>query len=214
MLSYKTWRSINESSINETTLPVGLKTPQSVGVFGGYATFDELLEAKKKMKKKMDFGGDVPMDDDDEEEDMDVDGAETGDGEVVDAKAPKDEPDVDVSDDEVDDDMGDEGDEDDEDDEEMDDEKISLKPSMMKKPPMMMKKKSSKKMKKENADFWNSLNNMMELPTMKNFDGIAYGNVSEDALLPPLDPFTGHVLDSTPAPGEVGFAPDTRIGSL
>jgi hypothetical protein len=85
MLSYKQWKTLNESFGGPINL--GLTNPTNLGLSSNIPGID-LDEAKmKKMlkaKKKM-FGGD-----------------DEGDGEMVPAKAPKDDPDVDMGDEEMD----------------------------------------------------------------------------------------------------------------
>lgn len=73
MLSYKQWKSLNESALSSFNL--GLSTPNNLGVVSQFG-FEETKHQKKKKKK-------MP----------------TGDGEIVDASSKKDEPkkaDVDV----------------------------------------------------------------------------------------------------------------------
>jgi hypothetical protein len=193
MISYKQWKTINESFIGTTTT-LGVSTPQSMGVMGQQMgqinSEEELLDEmkkkfaymkdnlKKKMKKKMD--GDI--------DDLD--------GEVVPPAAKKDaDPEADAkaaaaSDDaEVVDTDGEVDGETDSEDE--------VKPDK----PEMMKKCMKKKMKKEDAgdEWWNSLQDMMAVQDTKNWDG--WSPVEETPAAP-----------ATPAPGEVGFAPAQRIG--
>lgn len=236
MLSFKDWKSLNESY----DVSMGLTTPASVGVvapgYGGLS-FEELLEAaKKKMKKKM-------MDDegnDDEDEDADVedeDDAETGDGEVVEPSAIKDKEKPEDDDDEE---------SDDEDDEESDDEKepegknpflSNMKKKMNKmkkkmKEKMSSDKKSCDKMKKkmtaENSetietiepsnDPWlQSFKKMIANVDTRN-DGITdYTN--EDAIMPYIDintGLTGERPDTLPiaeVPGQIGYAPQGKVGA-
>ena len=58
-------------------------------------------------------------------------------------------------------------------------------------------------MKKEEEEWWNSVHDMLDVTqtTKKSWDGI-----TEDMLLsPPVE---------SPQPGDVGFAPQNKIGSL
>lgn len=211
MLTYKQWRTLNENV--GSALPLGVSSPQAIGVMGSNsARWEmELEEAKKKMKKKM--LGDAP----DDEEDVDAD---TGpDGEVVskDDAAPKDEPtdDADAEADAEGDHEEPEGDEVEAGggDEEEDDEEAP--------PPMLQKKKMkkcggkkcNKTMKKEDVeedDFMASLNRQLHFdPAQKWWDGFS-AEFSEDALYQPADPNSSFYDDA--APGAVGYAPDTRIG--
>lgn len=197
MLSYKEWKTLNESY----NVSLGISTPKSLGAFG--ASFADLLETKKKKKKMM---GDVvpeeepkvPEDDDEEEPDMDDD-EETGDGEMVEPSSKKDVP---KPDDDMDDDDEEEG------------EKTSdpLMAGMKKKMKKKMGSDCCKPMKKkmsEDAFFSQSLRNMFSQGGTKFSDGIS---VSEDALLPLIDPITGYHIQADPLPGEVGYAPQTRFG--
>lgn len=117
MLSFNNWMKLQESF--EVTLGVG--TPTNLGLSGAELSSEaDLLEAKKKMKKKMmDFDPaerkptdeeepeedmeDLDADDDDEDDDDDVDGeeipakdAKTGDGEMVKPTAVRDKPEEDA----------------------------------------------------------------------------------------------------------------------
>lgn len=264
MLSYKQWKTVNESVMGGGCL--GVSNPNSLGVMNKFGLVEM---AKKKSKKKMDFD----MEDEDE----------TGDGEVVDAASEKDEPEIDVDDssgeendagcnmcgknskkkstkksakkslkkskkkmwgDEDDasgeDDMGDEemGDEDEDleaaeeesgedldgDDEEGESEDHIAKMKAAKgkahtalamgggedEAPMFSKKKSKKKSEKksekkmqkeavapEDAEWWNSVKNMLGAPVEAKFD----------------DGWTQYHDPLDPLPGEVGFAPQGKIGS-
>jgi len=203
MLSYKQWKQVNES----LDFSLGLATPASVGMT---TNFQDLLdEAKKKMKKKM-FGDEEEVVDDseDEEEDEDLDveepeedapeeDAETGDGEVVDPASKKDVPP--------------------EEEEEGGNPLLArlkkMKGNMKKK--MCADDKKDKKDKKEKVKKEDADNDWMKSvffapPANKNFDGIG---VTEDALLPVIDPNTG-LYDAArePQPGQVGFAPQGVLG--
>lgn len=70
-------------------------------------------------------------------------------------------------------------------------------------PLFQCKKKSKCKMKKEEEEWWNSIHNMLDVSTVtqKSWDGI-----TEDLLIPEAP--------EEPKAGEVGYAPQTRIGSL
>jgi hypothetical protein len=188
MVTYKQWKTVNESFIGSTTL--GLATPQSMGLVGQQVQqlpseeqmLDEMRKKmsymkdnlKKKMKKKMD--GDVDID-----------------GEVVPPAAKKDaDPDADIKA-AADSTDGDEVSSDDtgEIDGKVDDD--------------AEKKCMKKKMKKEADEseaFWNSLQTMMAPQDGKNWDGWS-----------PVDdlPVTTDSAPAEPGPGEVGFAPSQRI---
>lgn len=83
MISFKQWQIVNESLMG--SIPIGLGNPQNLGVVSNLG----LDESKAKKKK---------MEDDAEEVDNEDDG-ETGDGEVVEPKSPKDNVKVSVEDD-------------------------------------------------------------------------------------------------------------------
>lgn len=216
MLTYKQYKSLNESF--DCTL--GLSQRQAVGVTSNAGpTLDEfmqLLDEKKKMKKKMlgDMGDD-----------------ETGDGEMVEPSSLKDKKVV------VDkDDMGDHDHDHDDDDDDMGDDDmgdddggdIDLKGlkgdklMMMKKKMKNKMKKCSKKMKKEAAeetapevadDPWmQSVMGMLKGDNERHWDGFS-PLTNEDALIPASDPNKG-LVDEQPQPGDVGFAPQGRIGSF
>jgi hypothetical protein len=87
MLSYKQWKTLNESILPSFNL--GITNPSNLGIQSQSGFTMDLEETKKNSKKKM-FGDED--DDEDEEEDED----ETGDGEMVEPSSEKDEPDVDV----------------------------------------------------------------------------------------------------------------------
>lgn len=215
MLSFEKWKLMNESLGGAFTL--GVKSPDTIGVVGSNTeeiieneplSFErELEEAKKCLKKKMDGdvpnpedGGNVPPpppkkpEDDDAEAEADAD--EKGDhsepdgDEDADGKEPQD--------------SGDDGDGDDDADDKVDE-----------KPTLFQKKKQKKGMKKEDVDRWNSLQSqlMRGLPGQKYWDGL-----SEDAVYPPADPNTGlgdmqPETPTNPQPGEVGYAPDSRVAT-
>lgn len=245
MLSYKQWRMLNESVFPSFTL--GVTSPNNLGVVGGNGV--GLEEAKgKKMGKKMH-------------------GDEGEDGELVDAIAPKDDPDVDVDDEEHDggcrfcgknqkksakkqakhmkksakkmwsdeDDAGGDFEEEDEDVESAEEEtgkdldgdneegepedhaeKVA-QPLFQKKQGKKQAKKQTKKMKKESTDmsdeeqdWWNSVHSMIGAPQTKFSDG--WSEYHEDALIPPSDPNAQVAKSEEPGPGEIGFAPQQRVG--
>lgn len=204
MLSYKNWKTLEENY----DFSLGMAIPSTVG------SFEELLEAKKKMKKKMLGDEEIEADVEEPEEEED---AETGDGEVVEPTAPKDKVPVDDEEEAPEE----------EDDEEVPSDEDPLLVSMKKKMKKMkskMKKKMSADTKKENIaasstvaeinsdDAWlKSVRSMLGSYDPRN-DGLTdYTN--EDALLPVIDINTGLVVKSNePGPGEVGFAPQSRFG--
>jgi hypothetical protein len=222
MISYKNWKSLNES-FGFTTL--GLAQPQNLGLTSNLPTEEELLSEmkkkmaaiKKKMKKKMD--GDMGIAPDEDE----------GDGEMVAPAAKKDEnPDADKEaavdsedggddsevvvkgkkvvdpsgDDETPDDAG--GDEDKGDDTGMAKELFMMKKKMKKdgKKDSKDKKDDKKEIKKEDADWINSVQNMLGVPQTSNWDG--FSPVGEVSV----------AVREEPAAGEVGFAPQGKVGSL
>lgn len=97
MLSYKQWKTLNESILPSFSLGIG--NPSNLGLQSPFSTLEE---GKKKSKKKMwddeDDAEDVEKDDEEKEDEEEGDGedAETGDGEVVEPSSEKDDPDVDV----------------------------------------------------------------------------------------------------------------------
>ena len=231
MLSYKNWKEINESLMGMGPITLGLSNPQNIAVVGSNtagleeeiegeleSTEDWLAEAKKKMKilkkkinkakKKMngDMEDEVPSDDGDgDDEDM---GDDDGDDEDVD-----DDDDSDSGDDDGDSDSDDNGD-----DEDMGDGNgggMFMKKGGKKKMGHGYMKKggkkksgsySKKKMKKE-AHWWASD------PDPKNWDGISA--LDEDSLVPPTDPNADFdQQQEEPQPGDVGFAPDGRVGGI
>ncbi|MFI5343967.1 MAG: hypothetical protein ACHQUC_07085 [Chlamydiales bacterium] len=240
MLSYEKWKTLNES-FNVT---LGLAAPLSLGIRSSTgATFEQLLDERRKMKKKM-LGDrlDVRRDDDDEDE--------TGDGEMVEPTSIKDRLKDDDGDDHGDehgdddedmDDMDHDHDEDDmdhdhdhdHDDDDMGKNRLLSKVQMMKKKmKSKMKKKmcsgSKPKMKKKMAaeqaqeepvledDFLKSLTNMMNGgEAVRYWDGMPK---NEDALFPAVDPNASleksepSQAGSEPKAGEVGYAPQGRVG--
>jgi hypothetical protein len=221
MLSYKEFKQINESVMGARTL--GLAQPQSLGIITDIPTEEELLaEMKKKMaatkakmKKKMfgdvdPEGGEMvkkaePKDGDiDAEKDAAKDSEDSE--EKVDKKpAVKPEEDEDQDDDKGDDDdKGSNDDEDDEDDEDVDakddKEEPEAKEDAGDAKEMFMKKggkgKKNKNMKKEDQEFWTSIQNMIGVPVTKSWDG--------------WTPITN--IEQAIRPGDTGSAPQTRIG--
>jgi hypothetical protein len=218
MLSYNEWKLLNETLGGP--VPLGVSTPQSIGISGANDVQSVLDEAKKKLKKKKKcqakkcskMNADMDMDMGDEEEELDIKAKKP------DLDVDPDKPEPEVDDDDDDDEVDIEDKVDDEGDEELD---VEKKPPMdkppMDKPPMFSKKKSkkksAKKMKKEQDEFFQSLSKQMSGGTTdtKYWDGI-----SEDAVFNPPDPNRGLAdmapeVDDNPGPGEVGFGPSTRI---
>jgi len=234
MLSYKNWKSLNESYDHS----LGLAVPQSLGISSNTgSTLEELLAERKKMKKKMLGNTDMGNEDDDE----------TGDGEMVEPTSLKDklkdrgDDDMDGDDDDMDDDDGDDhGDEHGDDDEDAHDDNeggdeedgldkanplLSKIQMMKKKMKNKMKKKCSTGMKKkmkaeevevhsnEQNDFIQSISKMMSGGDgQTNWDGLGVRN--EDQLLPYIDPNTGYAMNKEPGPGEVGYAPQGKVGDF
>jgi hypothetical protein len=249
MLSYKEWAELNESSIGGA-LNLGLGKPAqvigAVGSSGGteakveeeISALEELIEAKKKMKKMLDMGDEKDVNKDGDE-DVDVDG--DGDADV----------DLDGDDSEGGCPSGD-------DDSEGED--IAVLKSKKKSKKKMKSEntleelqaiiaeakkkmdalcpskdddsdddmddsddddddaeemkycKKSKKHMKEGDEWLQSVNDMMNTmttPEPKYWDGISPQN--EESLLAPEDPNAG-LEDNAPGPGEVGFSPSTRVG--
>lgn len=203
------------------TVNLGVTTPDAIGGVGNSFGFtavdatdeaDELLASLEEAKKKM-FGDEMidpkdapPKDsDDDAEEDSEDDSDDEGDGKCMKKKSKKEEVEslrAELSEmkklnekkkcgGEMMDLLkgkgkGDNGDDDDDDDNGDDEE-------------MMMKKKS----KKENTEFFQSLASQLESPDARaNKDGIS--EYLEDAIFTP----------KAPGPGEVGFAPEGKIGAV
>ena len=176
MKSYEQWKLIKESIGPAITL--GVQSPNVIGTVGtsfGFSEIDAILDeakkkcANKKCSKKMD--GELDAGDDVEPE---------PEVEKKPVEAPEDEPEVD------DDAEGDEGEGDEGDEEEGE-------PEAEEKPTLFQKKKMKKKMKKEDYDFWQSLQTQLggALPGTKYNDGISEYKA-----------------------GEVGFAPQGKIGNV
>jgi len=146
MLSYKQWKTLNESILPSFNL--GIANPSNLGLQAPAGFGFEEARMSKKTKKKM-----SDEEDEDEDEDEDEKDAETGDGEVVDKKdaPPKNKPDVDVEDDE-DDDEDAEDDEDNEDDEEKGEKCKKCGMYCKNKCGSYAKKKSKKKMSADNDE--------------------------------------------------------------
>lgn len=185
MLSYKDWVKLNENF----SIPLGLSSPKSLGLIGSNVDLEEAKKMKKKMMdevpddEEMADDSDEEKEDDDDMEDSDdssedSDDGETGDGEVVDASSEKDDP------------------------EKQTDAAFMKKCMKGKTSCSKCKKKMSKcmckKMKKEERDWWASIENQLNgvqkytdgvgTPEIKNWDGISVN------------------------PGDVGSSPYTRIG--
>jgi len=187
MLSYKDYKLYNESFLAAGPTPLGLRTPNSLGVMGSHPELeeDEALEEAKKKKGKKKMLADVepePEPEEEDEEDIDV----------------EEKPDVDVEEPE-------EEEPEEEEDEGEEDIKIKLKKKLGNGDededlePKFKKKCSGKNcgkgMKKESTltdeekGWWTSVNRMVNAdPNERFWDGIG------------------------PKPGEPGFAPQTRIG--
>ena len=209
MLSYKNWKTFNESI--GSTFVLGVKQPQNIGVVGANGSSEEdkfsefdiaLEEAKKKMKKKMngEMGGGEPN-------------PEAPEAPEEEEKVKKKRPPEDASPEEGGEE-GDEGDDHEEKespDEEAKEKEIEPDEEAKEKPTLFQKKKQKAKMKKEDVDFWNSLQKMLHggLPSAKFRDGT--NGFSEDALLAPID-INKAVTEV--GPGEPGFSPNTRIGGI
>ena len=234
MLKYKQWKQLNESFLGPVTL--GLGNPQNLGITGNNFTLEDLeaIEeaAKKKGKKKMDIGdldgGDVKIDKvHDDEEELDDDEDKEFDAKK---KVHDDEEELEGDDEDL------EGEEDDEENGGVKAKKvIDLKGDEGGGAPMFAKKggkgkkgcgksgkgkkgcgKSGKGKKCESAeeqDWWNSLTHQLSAdPNRKFSDGTEYLRVhAEDAINPPSDP-NAELISDEPGPGEVGFAPENRVG--
>jgi hypothetical protein len=242
MLSYKTWRELNEN----TSFTLGLGSVPKVGQLRSEAGFmgdmgggdmggsdmgggDMPKLPMKKKKKPMpmgDKGDDQDFDPDSDveehpDDDMDGDGDEEGHDHD------------DMGDDS--DDMGGGGDEEGHDHDDMGDDSDDMggggdmgKPSFKKKPPVpdmqpsMMKKGMCKHcmkyMKKEASDeFLDSLRRQAGSSKFAVDEAGDWQPVTEDALIPPSDPNQAVVDQSTsnePKAGEIGYAPQGRVGSI
>jgi len=224
MLSYEKWKVISESMGG--AIPLGIKTPETIGVVGNITEpvepldFEaELEEAKKCLKKKMD--GDVPSPDDEggdkppflkkkgspDDAEADDGGEEPGGDEDESGDEPSGDADA-GSDDSSDSDSDSSG----------DDEKVDPKA----KPTLFQKKKQKKgmkkNMKKEDNEFlsrFKSLHKQLGYdPNQRHWDGL-----SEDAVYPESDPNQGLAdiqpeVPDNPQPGEVGFSPYSKVAGL
>lgn len=223
MLSYEKWKVISESLGG--AIPLGIKTPETIGVVGNNTEpldFEaELEEAKKCLKKKMD--GDVPSPDeggdkppflkkkDEDPDDADADAG--GDDSEPSGDDDKDEePSADADADSGGDDSP--GDSSNGSGDEESDPKA--KPTLFQK--KKQKKSMKKNMKKEDNEFLNrfkSLQGQMNHdPNQKYWDGL-----SEDAVYPETDPNQGLAdmqpeVPTDPQPGEVGFSPYSKVAGL
>lgn len=239
MLSYKQWKMVNES-----TFALGLAVQPTVGIQAPHELgFDEAKKmSKKKSKKKMHFGGDEDEDisgdgemvdpssaKDSPDVDVDVDdegGEEFGGcggdkcGKMSKKKSKKkmwsdedDEGEVEAPEEEEEDDdeeFEDEG---------GDEEKVVAKkkpPVSDEEVPLFSKKKSKKKMKREGTEeeqWWASVKSMVTSnPNQKFGDG--WTEYQEDALFSPVDQSNLTQAVREPQPGEVGFAPQQKLGQL
>jgi len=234
MLSFKDWKD-KQSILKESALAgvftLGVKSPNNIGISGANTepisdiNF-ELEEAKKKSAKKC-----KKMDGELSDED-----AETApDGEVIpkEKAAPKDldaeeeggEDEIKAADDEAEaaDDEEEAADDEAEaadDEEEAADDELAADAKKKLPVPMFQKKKQKKQMKKEgielsddDKEFLASLKKMYDAgnPNHKFSSGL-----SEDALMTPVDPNAGLAdmepeINPNPQPGEVGYAPATKI---
>ena len=185
MLSYKKWKMLNEQFGGPITL--GLKSPNQVAVVGAVAPTEEELEAdnlEEGKKKKMLRD---PNLDDEMGDDL---GDELGDPDVEDLGDDDGECDCSCHDDEEEDPEGIEG----------PDGIMLCKKSA---------KKSAKKMTKEEEEWWSSVHDMTKFNDTKGWDGLA-----EDALLSPENPNDGLDGSDEPGPGEVGYAPQGKVGAM
>ena len=209
MITFKQWQALNESYGGDFTL--GLAKVPTVATLGAVLgdPVEELDESKKKMKKKMDVTAGEELAEKPELKKP-----------VDDVKPEDDEDDIEDDDDDEDDDDTDVEDSDEGDEEEpMKGKEEPIMTPFMKK--MKKMKKNLKKMKKEEQEWFNSVYSMLsgEL-NEKHWDGMGdrankkswdgFTRLEEDSLIPPADPNNG--LVGEPGPGEVGFAPQARLG--
>tara|TARA_Y100000034_G_scaffold135726_1_gene208804 strand:- start:1656 stop:2489 length:834 start_codon:yes stop_codon:yes gene_type:complete len=238
MITYKEYKMLMETVT--PTVNLGVTTPDAVGGVGnsfGFTAVDatdeaeDLLASLAETKKKM-FGDEMvdpkdapPKDsDDDAEKDAEEDSDDDGDDddkecmkkskkEEIEAEALLSEKkcgkkcgkkmcgDMDGGDEEDADDDGEDGDKEDADADV--DPEMALGDDEM----AMMKKKS----KKEEDEFFNSLATQLQGDTSKSHkDGIS--EYLEDAVFTPHN--SNSALGTEPGPGEVGFAPEGRIGAV
>jgi len=165
---------------------LGVATPATVGgVVGSVTDGEDLEEGKKCSKCKSKMDADV--EEEPEEEPEDKKGLKE-----KPEKEPEEEPEEDGEEEEQDDD-----------------------PDITKKPMLMKKnmKKAMKKMKKEDQEWWASVHDMvLSDPENKSWDG--FTRIEEDSLIAPTDPNASLNASEEPTAGEVGYAPQGRIGSL
>lgn len=208
MLSYQKWKLYNES-FGATSFNLGIKTPTSMGIVGANTTELGTELDEKKMLGTVDLADKkplLPLPKDKKPLNKDLEGDE----EVVDDK-------------DVADDIGDEdkdvGTEDDletdldvaKDPDEDSAEKSTDLEIMPKKGTIVQKCKKCATMRKEDQNWWNSVHSMLDPETMnQRFSS----GLSEDMLIALSGTPEATTDDQTPGPGEVGFAPQARIGNL
>jgi hypothetical protein len=243
MLSYKTWKELNE----DVAITLGLGAAPKVGQVRSEAGFmgdmgmggdmgggdmgmggGEMPKLPKKKKKPF---GDKDMGGEDQDFDPDSDAEENPDdmggegGEEGDDMGDEEDMGDDLGGEEGDD-MG--GEEDHGHDDMGGDDMGGMgKPPLKKKPipdmqPSMMKKGMCKHcmkyMKKEDSDFLSSLKRQTGSTKFSSDEAGDWHAVTEDALIPPTDPNQA-VVDQAPSepasqPGQVGFAPQGRVGGI
>ena len=226
MLSYKNWKTLNESYGPAITL--GIKTPNVVGGVMGSHLEPELDEAKKckdckkmlgnepllgkiKMKMKPKLGAKPELGEKPEDDEIDL-------KDKIDDDEPVDDDEIDepTDDDEIDDEVPDEepGDEEEIDIKKPSLDKIAIKTSS-KKSTKKASKKASKKMTAEESQWWNSVHSMLNV---NDIDKKYWDGYREDVLFNPIDPNAELAQEPTdpanPQPGTVGYAPQTRIGGF
>lgn len=222
MISYKEYKMLMETVT--PTVNLGVTSPDTIGSVGnsfGFTAVDAtedaeaLLASLDEAKKKM-FGDemvdpkDAPPKDSDEDAEEDAE-EDSEDGECMKKskkKSKKEEVEALRAElnemkkkkcgGEMMDMIKDKGDDDDDSDDDDDDEGGDDMEMAMQK----------KKSKKENTEFFRSLSEMGQAPSRTNKDGIS--EYLEDAVFTPGNANTG----LEPGPGEVGFAPEGRIGSI
>jgi hypothetical protein len=237
MLSYKEWKVLNEQVLGAAGRTLGMIQPSAIAAIGGNAelakaspeevkqitdgikssTCEELFtpvpevlevgvreepgqeidEAKKmkKMKKMHDDSDDVDdsddSDDSDDANDSDDNGKDCPPGCVRDDSDDDDSDDDDSDDDDSDDDDSDDDDSDD------DENKVNLKLAGM---------------KKEDHDFFASLKSQSKGTVDKKYND-GHSEYQEDVLFPhnnANEDLTDN--DNEPGPGDVGFAPQGKVG--
>lgn len=207
MLKYQEWKQLNESFGFGPTYTLGVKTPQAVGVIGSVLHSEEpnIEESKKKEpKKKM-----LKFDGEEKEKSPFKGGKSPFKGKspfVKKDEEPEDEEEAEEKPEEEEDEDEKKSNKKPEDEEETEEEPEEGDEDEV---PMFAKKcskaKCKAKMKKEDQEWWNSVHNMLDVSSVNNksWDGL-----TEDLLLSPSDE-----TQEQPKPGEVGYAPQTRIGS-